>query len=253
MRLLQGNCLERLREIPDNSVDAIITDPPFNLVGKMGGSIHLFNQSKQDGNKNFDKDSMNYDTGFDQITWIATALKKLKKGGHIIIFNDWENMGDIAKELKRNKIKVKCLNHWQKTNPQPAEWKRRFVTGREYFIHGIKKGNYVFNLDNIHHGDFIMGLTPNKEKEHGKHPNQKPIKLMEEIIKILTNKEEVILDPFMGSGSTGVACQNTNRNFIGFELDKEYFEIAKKRIEEHSQQSTLQRERGEQKCAKKKK
>jgi len=230
MRLLQGNCLERLREIPDNSVDAIITDPPFNLVGKMGGSIHLFNQSKQDGNKNFDKDSMNYDTGFDQITWIATALKKLKKGGHIIIFNDWENMGDISKELKVNKIKVKSLNHWQKTNPQPAEWKRRFVPGREYFIHAIVPGKYTFNLDKIHHGDFIMGLTPGREKLFGKHPNQKPIKLMEELVKILTNENDIVLDCFMGSGSTGVACKNLNRDFIGIELDEKYFKIAKQRI-----------------------
>ena len=237
--LQQGDAIKLIEKIPNESINAVITDPPYNLVEKQGGSIHLFRQSEKDGNNNYNKKTMSYDVGFNQLNWIKLIIPKLKKGGHIIIFNDWENMGDIAKELKRNKIKVKCLNHWQKTNPQPAEWKRRFVTGREYFIHGIKKGNYVFNLDNIHHGDFIMGLTPNKEKEHGKHPNQKPIKLMEEIIKILTNKEEVVLDPFMGSGSTGVACQNTNRNFIGFELDKEYFEIAKKRIEEHSQQSTL--------------
>ena len=229
-KLLQGDCSEKLIEVQDNSINAIITDPPFNLVGKMGGSIHLFRQSKKDGNNNYNKKTMDYDTGFDQITWIKTALKKLKKGGHLIIFNDWENMGDISKELKANNVKVKSLNHWQKTNPQPAEWKRRFVPGREYFLHAITPGKYTFNLDKIHHGDFIMGLTPGKEKKFGKHPNQKPIQLMEELIKILTNKGDTILDCFMGSGTTGVACKNLERDFVGIELDKEYFEIAKERI-----------------------
>ena len=230
--LLQGDCIERLNEIPNNSVDAIVTDPPFNLVGKMGGSIHLFRQSEKDGNNTYNDKTMDYDTGFEQLTWIKTALKKLKKGGHIIIFNDWENMGDISKELKKNKVKVKSLNHWQKTNPQPSEWKRRFVPGREYFLHAIIPGKYTFNLDSIHHGDFIMGLTPGREKKLGKHPNQKPIQLMEELVKILTNENDIVLDCFMGSGSTGVACRNTNRNFTGIELDEKYFEIAKQRIED---------------------
>lgn len=232
MKLLHGDCLEKLNEIEDNSVDAIITDPPFNLVGKMGGSIHLFKQSEKDGNNTYNNKTMDYDTGFNQITWIEIALTKLKRGGHIIIFNDWENMGDIAKELKRNKIKVKSLNHWQKTNPQPAEWKRRFVPGREYFLHAISPGKYTFNLEKIHHGDFIMGLTKNSEKKFGKHPNQKPIQLMEELIKILTNKNDIVLDCFMGSGSTGVACKKQQRNFIGIELDNGYFELAKKRIDD---------------------
>lgn len=229
--LQQGDALKLIKEIPDNSINAIITDPPYNLVEKQGGSIHLFRQSQKDGNKTYTKKSMSYDMGFNQLNWIKLIIPKLRKGGHIIIFNDWENMGNISKELKKNKIKVKCLNHWQKTNPQPVEWKRRFVSGREYFIHGIKQGKYVFNLNKIHHGDFIMSLTPNREKKYGKHPNQKPIKLMEELIKILTNKGDTVFDPFMGSGSTGVACKNLNRKFIGIELDKEYFKIAQKRIQ----------------------
>lgn len=229
--LIQGDCLDAMKDMPDNSIDAIVADPPYNLVGKID-EIHLFRQSEVRGNKSHTKESMDYDINFNQFEWLDIAVKKLKKGGHFIIFNDWENMGDIAKYLKVKKIKVKSLNHWQKTNPLPSEWRRRFVPGREHFLHAVKPGKYSFNTESIHHGDFVMGLTPKREKSNGSHPNQKPLKLMEEIISIITNDGDVILDPFMGSGTTGVACVNLNRNFIGIELDKEYFKLAENRIKQ---------------------
>lgn len=176
---------------------------------------------------------MDYDVWFNQTEWIKKAIKLLKKWWNIIIFNDWENMSEISAELKKNNINVKSLNHWQKTNPQPAEWRRRFVPWREYFLHWIKKWDkYTFNIESIHHWDFIMWLTPNSEKSHWKHPNQKPIKLMEELVKITTNEWDTVIDFFMWSGSTWVACKNLNRKFIGIELDENYFNIAKNRIDE---------------------
>ena len=238
-KLIQGDCLESLKTLEDNSVDALITDPPDNVVEKMGGSIHLFRQSEKDGNNTYNKDTMDYDTGFDQIAWIKEALRTLKPGGNIVIFNDWENMGDIAKDLRKHKIKVKSLNHWQKTNPQPAEWRRRFVPGREYFLHAVKPGKYEFNVDSLHKGVFELGLTKQSEKANGKHPNQKPLKLMEDIIRILTKENDVVLDPFCGSGSTGVACKNINRDFIGMELSPEYIKIAEARINNAVDKSSL--------------
>ena len=231
MKLLQGDCIEVLDELISKNikVDTIIADPPYNLVGKLG-SIHLFRQNKIDGTDTYTEKSMAFDKGFDQILWLSKIKQILKKGGNIIIFNDWENMGDISRELKKYNIKVKCLNHWQKTNPQPAEWKRRFVPGREYFLHAVNPGKYTFNVGKLHKGNFESSLTPQKEKKCGKHPNQKPLVLMEELITILTNKGDTILDPFMGSGSTGVACKKLGRDFIGIEIDKEYFKIAEARI-----------------------
>lgn len=232
IRLFNGDCLEIMDMLIDwkVKVDAIIADPPYNIVEKNGGSIHLFRQSKVNGNNNFSEETMSYDIGFDQLEWLNRIPKLLNRGGHIVIFNDWENMGDIAKKLRQLKIKIKSLNFWQKTNPQPAEWKRRFVSGREYFLHALRSGKYVFNVNALHKGVFEMGLTSRAEKTFGFHPNQKPIQLMEGIIKILTTENQTILDPFMGSGTTGVACKNLNRNFIGIELEEKYFKIAKKRI-----------------------
>ena len=232
--IYNGDSLQVLDMLIDLGVkvDAIITDPPYNLVGKLG-EIHLFRQDEVRGKDTYSKDTMHYDVGFNQLIWIEKIQKVLKPGGNIIIFNDWENMGDIAKKLRSEKINVKCIGHWQKTNPQPAEWKRRFVSGREYFIHAIKKGKYTFNVDKLNKGVFELGLTPGKEKKEGKHPNQKPLKLMEDIIEILTNKGETVLDCYSGSGSTLLACKNLDRDFIGIELDKEYFDLSVRRIQNH--------------------
>ena len=228
--IMNLDCIEGMKLMADGSVDAIITDPPYNLVEKKGGNLHLFRQSEVRDNNFYSKESMFFDTGFDQISWLSEANRVLKRGGHFIIFNDWENMSQLSAELKRLKVKVKCLGHWQKTNPQPAEWKRRFVTGREYFLHAIKNGKYTFNVDSLNKGVFEMGLTKMSEKKHGRHPNQKPLDLMEEIIRIVTNEGDVVLDCFAGSGSTNVACKNTNRNCIGIELDQRFSEIARKRL-----------------------
>ena len=232
IRLLLGDCLERMEEIESGSVDAIICDPPFNIVEKIVSNLHIFRQGEKQLDSSISKESMSFDVGFDQLSWISVAASKLKKGGNMIIFNDWENMGDIAKEARANKLTVKCLCHWQKPNPTPAEWRRRFVAGREYFIHITNGGKNTFNSDSLHFGSFNVPLTPKSEKRSGKHPNQKPIKLMRQLVEILTNEGDVVLDPFMGSGSTGVACQELNRKFIGIEKDVGFFELAKSRMQE---------------------
>ena len=232
LNLINGDCLEKMDYLISIGVkvDAIITDPPFNIVEKIGKNIHIFRQGENQKEASISKESMAFDVGFDQFAWLERIPKILKKGGNLILFNDWENMGDIAKALRKQKIKVKCLNHWQKNNPCPAEWGRRFVAGREYFLHCTNGSHYDFNVDNLHKGAFNYPLTKQSEKKFGKHPNQKPLNLMEELITILSTKGQTILDPFMGSGSTGVAAKNLNRNFIGIELDQKYFDIAKERM-----------------------
>ena len=231
--LMNGDALKNMDLLIKKGVkvDAIITDPPLNIVEKIGDNIHLFAQSAKQKNATITKESMSFDVGFDQIAWLSRIPKLLKQGGNLIIFNDWENMGDIAKELRAQKIKVKSLNHWQKNNPCPAEWKRRFVAGREYFLHCTKGGKNTFNVDKLHKGCFTYPLTKKSEKSFGKHPNQKPLNLLTEMLEVLTNEGQTVLDPFMGSGSTGVVAKNLNRNFIGIELDPEFHDIAKKRID----------------------
>ena len=231
-KLIHGDCLEVMDKLIEDGikVDAIITDPPYNIVEKIGDKINMFRQGEKATNSSMTKDNMNFDIGFNQLEWLKRIPKLLKEGGTLIIFNDWENMGDIAKELRELKIKVKSLNHWQKKNPQPAEWKRRFVSGREYFLYCVKGSKPTFNVEKLHKGVFDYALTKQSERFAGKHPNQKPLNLLEDMLNITTNEEQIILDPFMGSGSTCVAAYNLNRNFIGIEQDETYFKIARKRL-----------------------
>lgn len=233
VKLYNDDCLKVIDNLIEQGikVDAIITDPPFNLVEKSGGNIHLFNQDIKEGRNIITAVTMKYDIGFNQTLWIEKISKVVKKGGNVVIFNDWENMGEIAKTLRSNGFNVKQMGHWKKTNPLPSEWKRRIVSGKEYFLHSIKKGeSHTFNVDNVWDGEIIGSLTSQKEKKYGKHPNQKPIYLMEKLIKVFTNENDIVLDLFMGSGSTGIACVRNNRQFIGVELDKTYFELSQERI-----------------------
>ena len=107
-----------------------------------------------------------------------------------------------------------------------------FVNSTEswiYFVLDSKTGTFN-NNDKLIHDFYESSNTSNKEKKHGKHPTQKPLEIMEHFVSILSNEKDLVIDPFMGSGSTGVAAKNLNRKFLGIELDKKYFNIAEKRI-----------------------
>lgn len=123
-----------------------------------------------------------------------------------------------------------------KTNPMPRNRDRRYITDYECAVWLVNKNaKWIFNRQdkNYQRPEFNYSVVSGKEKTA--HPTQKPIKLMEELLKIHSNQEQLILDPFMGSGTTGIACLNLNRNFIGIELDPTYYNIAKTRIENYSQ------------------
>lgn len=220
--LWNGDCLELMKNIPDNSVDLIVTDPPYNISRK--NNFHTLK-----GRHGMDYGE--WDKNFDVTGWINLAVSKLKSGGSIVCFNSFENIGQIASEYRNNNIAVKCLLRWEKTNPFPRNVNRLFVNNIEVALWGVKGKGWVFNKPKdipYHTGKFISPIVMGKEKT--KHPTQKPEKIISEIIGILSNENDLILDPFMGSGTTGVACKHLNRKFIGIELDKEYFEIAKDRI-----------------------
>lgn len=223
IKLLQGDCLELMKCIPNESVDAIITDPPYNI--SRDNNFHTMGRAGIDFGE--------WDKGFNLTKWINVAQPTLKKGGNIVIFNDWKNLSYIVESLESNGFTIKDLIRWKKTNAMPRNRDRRFITDYEVAIWAVKKGEkWTFNrlCDTYEIPEIIGGLTPKSEKLNGGHTTQKPVYLMRWLLERLTNDKDVILDPFMGSGTTGVACLNTNRNFIGIELDDKYFEIAKKRI-----------------------
>jgi len=223
--LLQGDSFAIMKNIKNESVNAVITDPPYNI-----SKDNNFTTMGRAG-----IDFGEWDKDFDLVSWIKIVEPLLLKGGNILIFNDWKNMSYITKALEDNGFEIKDLIRWEKTNPMPRNIDRRFVTDYEVAVWAVKKGSkWTFNRINetYERPEIKCGITPRGEKKFGIHPTQKPIAVMEWLIQRLTNESDIVLDPFMGSGSTGVACINTNRKFIGMELDQKYFDIASKRIEE---------------------
>ncbi len=208
-------------------VDAIITDPPYNV-----------SRTHQLGFSNMGRSGMDYgiwDYEFDQLKWLENIDKILKPGGSIIIFNDWKNLSHISDFLETKNFLIKDLIRWEKKNPMPRNVERRYVSDCEYALWACKPGGkWTFNKPKSK--SYLRPLFKTGVVLGGKnrlHPTQKSLTLMKEIIKIHTNKGDLVLDLFMGSGTTGLACRELKRDFIGVEIDSKYFNISKKRIENY--------------------
>lgn len=225
LKLLCGDCIELLKEVPDNSVDLILTDIPFNISRE-----NNFKTMKDRKGRN-GIDFGDWDKSFDE-SCLEKFVSKVKKGGSIIVFHAFEQFDLVRNALKDVELKDKLI--WLKTNPMPRNRDRRYIGNIEMFSWYVKGGaKWTFNRQNPTYDGSV--LTYPSESGGGfkrYHPCQKNAKMMEEIILRHTNEGDVVFDPFMGSGSTGIACLNTERNFIGIELHKDYFNIAKRRIAE---------------------
>ena len=222
-KIIQGDCLDVMDKliIAGVKVNAVITDPPYNISRKNNF------QTMGRAGINFG----DWDKDFDLFSHIDRVYKLLDKNGSFIVFNCWKNLGDISRYAENKGFVIKDMLRWEKTNPMPRNRDRIYITDFECAILLTNKNaKWTFNRqdENYQRPKFVGGLTPKSEKVA--HTTQKPIYLMEELLKIHTNENDLVLDPFMGSGTTGVACKNLGRDFIGIELDDKYFEIAKKRI-----------------------
>lgn len=219
--LMQGDCLERMKEIPDWSVDMILTDPPYNIA--RNNNFHTMGRTGIDFGE--------WDKGFDLYSYIKELPRVLNKNGSVVIFNDWKNIGNIAYFAEELGFVIKDMIRWEKSNPMPRNKDRRYITDYEVAVWlTMPKAKWVFNKQcDTYDRPLIKGsLTPSSEKTV--HTTQKPVYLMEYLLKVHSNEQMTTLDPFMGSGTTGVACKNLNRKFVGIELDEGYFNIAKERI-----------------------
>lgn len=223
-KIYNEDCLEGMKRIPDKSVDLILTDPPYNISVK--------NNFKTMGRKGIDFGE--WDKDFDQASWMNEIGRLLTKNGSAVIFNDWKNLGDIARSCEWHGLVIKDMLRWEKTNPMPRNRDRRYITDFECAVWVTNKNaKWVFNRQSgtYQRPSFVHNVVGGKEKTG--HPTQKPVKLMEDLINIHSSEGDTILDPFVGSGTTAIACMNTNRNFIGFELDETYYDAANKRVTNH--------------------
>ena len=237
--------LKYLKTIEDNSIDLILTDPPYIISKESGMNTH-FNNIKYNEENNIENDinKENYlkygsiygkkysiqteygewDSNFTMDTleeFISEYYKKLKKGGTVIIFFDIWKISELKNILEKYKFKQIRFIEWIKTNPQPRNSKVNYLTNcREIALLAVKDSNPTFNSQ-YDNGIYMFPLQGGKNRFH---PTQKSLNLFEELIKKHSNENDVILDTFLGSGTTAIASKNTKRHFKGCEMSKEYFD-----------------------------
>lgn len=214
-------------------VDHIITDPPYNISQK--NNFHTMKSAHRKG-----VDFGEWDKNFDLYSWIPLYGKLVRKGGSFIIFTSYRFISYMADTLENSGFVVKDILKWEKTNPMPRNVNRRYVQDTEFAIWAVKPGEkWIFNKpDSLAYLRAEFKTSTVSGAERTSHPTQKSLKLMKNIIEIHTNCGETILDPFMGSGTTGVASISLDRNFIGNELDLEYFEIANSRLKKITEEQS---------------
>lgn len=171
-----------------------------------------------------------WDKGADFLSFIRDLPRVCNVNANVVVFNDWRNLGDIANVAEECGFVIKDILRWEKSNPMPRNRDRRFIIDYELAVwFTMSKAKWVFNRQsNTYDRPLFKGAAPSSNER--KHPTQKPLWLMREIITTLSNEGQTVLDCFMGSGSTGVAAISLNRNFVGIELDETYFSIAQDRI-----------------------
>ena len=174
-----------------------------------------------------------WDNNFDVCAWIGDYTKVIKDDGCIIIFCSYLYISFLIEELKKNNIDVKDVLVWKKSNPMPRNINRRYVQDMEFAIWGVKKNaKWTFNKpDNKPYLRSVFETSTVSGNERTNHPTQKSLEVFSELIKIHSNENDLIFDPFSGSGTTAVACKVLNRRFVGCEIDKKYFDIAVKRLQ----------------------
>lgn len=222
MNIQCGNTLDLIKAIPDNSIDCIVTDPPYkiNSYGNSGTSGGMFQKKLTMCGKVFNHNEISVSD------YAPDLFRVLKSGGHCYIMTNHVNLIEMLNVLTDVGFHfIKCLI-WDKGNKIMGQY---YMSQFEYIIF-LRKGEGV-GINNCGTSD-IISIPNKKQKQLGSniHDTEKPVNLMRMLIENSTQEMQTVLDPFMGSGSTGVACRICNRNFIGFEIDPEYYAICESRI-----------------------
>jgi site-specific DNA-methyltransferase (adenine-specific) len=227
--LWQGDCLELMKDIPDGSVDLVLTDPPYKMNHSTGGCTNIGFKNKWSGNIKAGNAVMNFDLSIRFSEWLPEVYRVLKQSGHCYIFCNDKNIQELLNVATGAGFRESNLLVWVKNNATP----NRYYMKNCEFVLFLYKGpaKPIINM-----GSKCCTSVNNINGKDKLHPTEKPIELLSQYICNSSLDGDIVFDPFMGSGSTGVACINTGRNFIGIELDEGYFDIAQKRIAEAQQQ-----------------
>lgn len=216
-----GDCIQLLKQLPDKSIDLVVTDPPYVIDNKGGG---LYTQE----DKQYVKQLEGIKDGFS--TEVLDELCRVMKKINIYLWCSQKQLFPLIRYFVEGK---KCnfnLITWHKTNPVPA-CGNKYLTDTEYCLFFREKGVKIYGEFSTKFTYYVTPLNQ-KDKKLYNHPTIKPLDIIQNLVVNSSQEGDVILDPFLGSGTTAVACVNTNRHYIGFELDKQYYDIACKRLDE---------------------
>ncbi|MBK1696925.1 site-specific DNA-methyltransferase [Rhodovibrio salinarum] len=244
-RILEQNCIDGLNALPAGSVDLVFADPPYNL--QLGGELHRPNNSRVDGVDDawdqFD-DLAAYDAFCRK--WLTAARHALKDDGSIWVIGSYHNIFRLGALLQDMGFWILNDVVWHKTNPMPNFRGRRFTNAHETLIWAAKspKSKYTFNYQSMKalnddlqmRSDWTMPICSGQERlkdASGRkaHPTQKPEALLHRVILASTKPNELVVDPFMGSGTTGAVAKRLRRRWLGFEMDADYAAVARQRID----------------------
>jgi DNA modification methylase len=232
IQLLHGDCLELMKSIPDASIDAIITDPPYGTTACKWDSVIDFTLMWEQLNRIIKPNGAIVLFGSEPFS-SALRMSNIKNYKYDWVWVKEQGTGflNAKKQPLRNNEQISIFYKKQPTyNPQMVGNEKRVVKRKNI---AQTTDNYGFSMqptESVYYGRLPNNTIELKRDKEKLHPTQKPVELMKYLIKTYTNEYETVLDFTMGSGSTGVACRNINRSFIGIEMDEKYFEIAKKRI-----------------------
>lgn len=224
--VVNGDCLDYLGQIPDNSIDLILTDPPYNIAQYSTGNINL------PGRSALNNDLAEWDLiPIDSFDLLPDFKRIIKPDGNIFVFTSYNLIGKWH-EAFDSEFDTFQFFIWHKTNPAPKIFKNGFLNSCEMIACMWNKGHkWNFSDQRNMHNFFESPICMKPERlSEPKHPSQKPVRLLEHIVSIASNENDVVFDPFMGVGSTGVAALRNKRRFIGIEIEKSYFDAAEMRI-----------------------
>lgn len=246
--LYNDDCLKLMEQLPENSIDMIFADPPY-LLSNGGFTVHAgkmvsVNKGEWDVSNGLKKDFEFH------LEWIKACHRVLKPGGTIWISGTYHSIYQCGFALQVNKFHILNDIAWFKPNASPNLSCRFFTASHETLIWARKdkKGKHKFNYELMKKGDWpedfikkpnlqmrsVWAIYPPKkeEKKFGKHPTQKPIDLLVRVVLASTDKGNIVMDPFTGSSTTGLAAVLNGRKFIGADLEKKYLDLSVKRFED---------------------
>lgn len=238
--LYNDDCIKIMRTLKEGSIDTIFADPPY-FLSNGGKSIHngkIVSVDKGD----WDKKENYHDIQLFTETWLNECYRILNISGTIWITGTMHNIFDVERVIKKLGFTIINIIIWHKLDPPPLIYKNKFRFSYEFIIWAKKSNNYFFNYEEMFNIDkqemqdvWTLPAVTMNEKKCGYHPTQKPEILIERIILSTTKEGQVILDPFMGSGTTCVVAKKLKRKWIGIEKEIKYFNIANKRINQISE------------------